>query len=113
MQTGSSHEELFSSRLPGKKYVSFTTNEDCIEALLDGKVAGCIADSVYLEYIMERNNSLARACVLLQGGSEIDRIAFAFAPGDEEMVYVTNFFIEEMRQSGRIEKIMKKYLKLR
>ena len=62
---------------------------------------------------METNSSLAKACVLLQGGDEVDRLAIAFIPGDEDLAYIVDFFIEELKETGEIENILKSYLKFR
>lgn len=113
VQAGSSHDEMFSKRLPDKKQKKFESSKACIDALLNGDVAGCISDSIYLEYLMETNSSLAKSCVLLQGGDEVDRLAIAFIPGDEDLAYIVDFFIEELTETGEIEDILKSYLKFR
>jgi ABC-type amino acid transport substrate-binding protein len=113
VQAGSSHDEMFFKRLPDKRQKKFESSKACIEALLSSDVAGCIADSIYLEYLMETNSSLAKAFVLLKGGDEVDRLAIAFTPGDEDLAYTVDFFIEELQETGEIDNILKAYLKFR
>jgi ABC-type amino acid transport substrate-binding protein len=104
VKKGSSYIELLKNQMPDMEQKIITTNDEGINLILKGKINGFIHDSLYLEYIYNKNTRLRSSCTLLRGGKQVEKICIGLPFGDMVLKNQVNTLITELKRTGQIDK---------
>jgi polar amino acid transport system substrate-binding protein len=109
VKKGSVYEELLKSEFPDMTRVLVASNEEGMELLKKGEVNGFVHDSLFLEYLYGTSAKLRSSCVLLAGGTRIEKICVGLPFGDTVLKQQVDTFIQEILRLGRIEEWLTRY----
>ena len=107
VQTGTTGD-LKASELVGDDNVDrFNTYFEAVESLKQGKVDAVLIDNAPAKVFLSQNSDS-----LKQAGEELDKeeYAIAVAKGNEELVESLNSAIAELKEDGKLDEIMNKYI---
>ena len=91
------------------KLITFENREKLYAALLDGDIDVLIGDGVYINSLVLKNPALLSKFVPLTKTYREEHICMALSHGDTEFWNYLNFFIREVKRTGEMKKILKKY----
>jgi ABC-type amino acid transport substrate-binding protein len=90
------------------------SNEECIEALEEGRGHIFVHDLIYLKYWVMRHPARAFKLHLIERPYKKDTYGFAVAKGNLDFVEMLNIFIEsKLFQEGYMDRYMAKHYKLK
>ncbi|RME93551.1 MAG: hypothetical protein D6767_00730 [Candidatus Hydrogenedentota bacterium] len=104
---GSVYEILLKSEFHSHESKGFSNNQLGIKALLNGDIYGFVHDSVYLDYLYEKNPSWKNRFKLLQGGSRLEHICAGLPFGAIYLKNQVDTFILEIKRTGQLDKWLK------
>lgn len=88
---------------------TYENDELAVEALKSNKFTCYVADSLYIEALIQRDKSLLGRFTPLLGQNIEKQLSFAVKKYDIQMIYNINLFIREMKRMGEINKLREKY----
>jgi polar amino acid transport system substrate-binding protein len=87
----------------------YENDEIALDALKANKFNCYIADSLYIEGLVQKDKSLLSRYFPLTGQNVDKQLSFAFKKYDDAMVINANLFIREMKRTGEINRLKEKY----
>jgi ABC-type amino acid transport substrate-binding protein len=103
VKKGSAYQEILTEHFPKMPVKLINENDEGIALLAKGDVSGFIHDSLYLQYIYERDIKLRSSHVLLQGGDYSESICVGLPKGDVKLKIEVDLFIEEVNRLGKMQ----------
>lgn len=92
------------------KIERFNRRSELIDAFEKNQIDAIIADAVFITALtLEKPGFLVDAIALTQAYRE-EHLSPIVAYGDAEYLFVINFFIKELRRTGRLDALERKYL---
>lgn len=107
----SSNHFFLRETFPKAQVFSYFTNDSALNELKKNSVTAFVADSFYIQALLQKDTSLRANYLPILGLVQEDHISMAVAKRDPEFVYHLNFFIKEMRRTGKIQALVNKYFK--
>lgn len=107
VQTGTTGDLKASELVGDDKVDRFNTYFEAVESLKQGKVDAVLIDNAPAKVFLSQNSDS-----LKQAGEELDKeeYAIAVAKGNEELVESLNSAIAELKENGKLDEIMNKYI---
>ena len=107
VQTGTTGDLKASELVGDDKVDRFNTYFEAVESLKQGKVDAVLIDNAPAKVFLSQNSDS-----LKQAGEELDKeeYAIAVAKGNEELVESLNSAIAELKEDGKLDEIMNKYI---
>ncbi|MBI3395180.1 MAG: amino acid ABC transporter substrate-binding protein [Spirochaetia bacterium] len=87
----------------------FSGRGQVLQALEKHQVDALVADDIYVRVVLLKRPELLNKFVPLTDTYQEEHISIAMRPGDAELWLYLNFFVKELRRTGRLQKISKKY----
>ena len=107
MQSGTTGDEQ-AKKITGDANVQrFNAPTDAITNLINGKADAVILDSFPAKIYVQQNKGLK----IIEGGFDTEQYCIAVKKGNKEMLDNINKTIKRLRDSGDLDKIIKKYSK--
>lgn len=88
---------------------TYENDEIALQALKENKFTCYVADSLYIEGLLQRDKSLLGRFTPLLGQNIEKQLSFAVKKYDLQMIYNANLFIREMKRTGEINRLKEKY----
>ncbi len=107
----SSNHFYLKEAFPKAQVFSYFTSDAAFNELKKNNVNCFVADSFYIQALLQKDPSLRANYLPILGSVQEDHISMAVAKRDVEFVYHLNFFIKEMKRTGRIQSLIGKYFK--
>ncbi|MGE8778561.1 substrate-binding periplasmic protein [Leptospira terpstrae] len=107
----SSNHLFLRDAFPKAQIFSYFTNEAALNELKKNNVNAFVADSFYIQALLQKDSSLRANYLPILGVVQEDHISMATARRDVEFLYNLNFFIEELKRTGKIQVLINKYFK--
>jgi len=104
-----SNLEYIRSIFPQHPISTYEDDEIALEALKANKFNCYIADSLYIEGLIQKDKTLLSRYIPLTGQNIEKQLSFAFKKYDIQMVINANLFIREMKRTGEINRLKEKY----
>lgn len=111
VKKGSSHLSLLKTQMPDMKLKIIKTNKEGLSLISSGKVNAFIHDSLYLEYVYNRDTKLRNTCTLLQGGKLVDKLCVGLPFGDIVLKNQIDLIISELIRTDQIDTWLNIYKK--
>ncbi len=109
VKKGSSYQHLLERKLPDMPRVLVSSNKEGLKLLSDGSVHGFVHDSIYLQYLYRSSARYRSGFVLLQGGSQSEKICIGLPKGDVALKINIDLFVDEIVRQGYVSDWLKKY----
>ncbi|MCZ8154848.1 MAG: transporter substrate-binding domain-containing protein [Leptospira sp.] len=109
--SNSSNHNFLKETFPKAQIFSYYTSEAAFNELKKNNVNCFVADSYYILALLQKTPSLNATYLAITGSVQEDHISMAVAKKDIEFIYHLNFFIKEMKRTGKIQKLVNKYFK--
>ncbi len=108
---GTTNEKILRSSPEFAKHtiVLFKSRKAQIEALKKGEIDVLVADGLFIRSLVLRDASLLANFVPLVRRYREEHICIALPRGDPEYWNYLNFFIRDLRRSGKLDRLVKKY----
>ena len=103
------NHEFVKLNFENSKIYSYLSNNLAFDALLRNNVNCFIADGLYIEALLQKKPSLKVNYLPLLGSVSEEHISMVLPKNDLLFTYKVNFFIKEMKRSGRIHLLKQKY----
>jgi len=107
----SSNHFYLREAFPKTQIFSYFTNDSAFNELKKNNVSAFVADSFYIQALLQKEPSLRANYQPILGVVQEDHISMAVAKKDVEFLYHLNFFIKEMKRTGKIQVLINKYFK--
>ncbi|EOQ95872.1 ABC transporter, substrate-binding protein, family 3 [Leptospira wolbachii serovar Codice str. CDC] len=107
----SSNHFFLREAFPKAQIFSYFTNEAALNELKKNNVNAFVADSFYIQALLQKDSSLRANYLPILGVVQEDHISMATAKRDVEFLYNLNFFIKELKRTGKIQVLINKYFK--
>lgn len=107
----SSNHQFLREAFPKAQVFSYFTNEAALSELKKNNVNAFVADSFYIQALLQKDSSLRANYLPILGVVQEDHISMAVAKRDIEFLYNLNFFIKELKRTGKIQQLINKYFK--
>lgn len=107
----SSNHQFLRETFPKAQVFSYFTNEAALSELKKNNVNAFVADSFYIQALLQKDSSLRANYLPILGVVQEDHISMALAKRDIEFLYHLNFFIKELKRTGKIQQLINKYFK--
>ncbi|MCG6147258.1 ABC transporter substrate-binding protein [Leptospira levettii] len=107
----SSNHQFLRDAFPKAQVFSYFTNEAALNELKKNNVNAFVADSFYIQALLQKDSSLRANYLPILGVVQEDHISMAIAKRDIEFLYNLNFFIKELKRTGKIQQLINKYFK--
>ncbi|TGM39311.1 ABC transporter substrate-binding protein [Leptospira levettii] len=107
----SSNHQFLRDAFPKAQVFSYFTNEAALNELKKNNVNAFVADSFYIQALLQKDSSLRANYLPILGVVQEDHISMAIAKKDIEFLYNLNFFIKELKRTGKIQQLINKYFK--
>ncbi|TGL50379.1 ABC transporter substrate-binding protein [Leptospira kemamanensis] len=107
----SSNHQFLRDAFPKAQVFSYFTNEAALSELKKNNVNAFVADSFYIQALLQKDSSLRANYLPILGVVQEDHISMALAKRDIEFLYHLNFFIKELKRTGKIQQLINKYFK--
>lgn len=107
----SSNHQFLREAFPKAQVFSYFTNEAALSVLKKNNVNAFVADSFYIQALLQKDSSLRANYLPILGVVQEDHISMAVAKRDIEFLYNLNFFIKELKRTGKIQQLINKYFK--
>ncbi|MCW7505716.1 substrate-binding periplasmic protein [Leptospira paudalimensis] len=107
----SSNHQFLREAFPKAQVFSYFTNEAALNELKKNNVNAFVADSFYIQALLQKDSSLRANYLPILGVVQEDHISMAIAKRDIEFLYNLNFFIKELKRTGKIQQLINKYFK--
>ncbi|MGV3667254.1 MAG: substrate-binding periplasmic protein [Leptospira bouyouniensis] len=107
----SSNHQFLRDAFPKAQVFSYFTNEAALSELKKNNVNAFVADSYYIQALLQKDSSLRANYLPILGVVQEDHISMAIAKRDIEFLYHLNFFIKELKRTGKIQQLVNKYFK--
>nr|WP_244242618.1 transporter substrate-binding domain-containing protein [Leptospira bouyouniensis] len=107
----SSNHQFLRDAFPKAQVFSYFTNEAALSELKKNNVNAFVADSYYIQALLQKDSSLRANYLPILGVVQEDHISMAIAKRDIEFLYHLNFFIKELKRIGKIQQLVNKYFK--
>jgi polar amino acid transport system substrate-binding protein len=104
--TGTKFDKLLTSKIPGANPEYFVQYSDCFLALRSGKISGVVIDEPMAVLVLKKNPGFYRVPGMLAE----DRYAFIFGKDKTALQSEFNRHLEELRESGKMEKLRDKWM---
>lgn len=109
--SNSSNHHYLKETFPKAQVYSYFTSEAALNELKKNNVNCFVADSFYIQALLQKEPSLRASYLPILGVVQEDHISMAVAKKDLEFIYHLNFFIKEYKRTGRMQKLVSKYFK--
>ncbi|ABZ99524.1 substrate-binding periplasmic protein [Leptospira biflexa] len=107
----SSNHQFLREAFPKAQVFSYFTNEAALSELKKNNVNAFVADSFFIQALLQKDSSLLANYLPILGVVQEDHISMAVAKRDIEFLYNLNFFIKELKRTGKIQQLINKYFK--
>ncbi|EOQ89448.1 ABC transporter, substrate-binding protein, family 3 [Leptospira yanagawae serovar Saopaulo str. Sao Paulo = ATCC 700523] len=107
----SSNHQFLRDTFPKAQVFSYFTNEAALSELKKNNVNAFVADSFYIQALLQKDSSLRANYLPILGVVQEDHISMAVGKRDIEFLYHLNFFIKELKRTGKIQQLINKYFK--
>ncbi|TGL65484.1 substrate-binding periplasmic protein [Leptospira jelokensis] len=107
----SSNHQFLRDAFPKAQVFSYFTNEAALSELKKNNVNAFVADSFYIQALLQKDSSLRANYLPILGVVQEDHISMAVGKRDIEFLYHLNFFIKELKRTGKIQQLINKYFK--
>ncbi|MBL0954349.1 MAG: transporter substrate-binding domain-containing protein [Leptospira sp.] len=107
----SSNHQFLREAFPKAQVFSYFTNEAALNELKKNNVNAFVADSFYIQALLQKDSSLRANYLPILGVVQEDHISMGIAKRDIEFLYNLNFFIKELKRTGKIQQLINKYFK--
>lgn len=91
--------------------VTFADRDQLLEALLEGKIDVLVGDDIYINSLLHKHKHLINRFIALTKPYRKEQICIVLPRGDAEYSRFIDFFVKEIKRSGRMEQIENRYLK--
>ncbi|MCX7999338.1 MAG: transporter substrate-binding domain-containing protein [Leptospiraceae bacterium] len=88
---------------------TYESDQLALAALKENRFTCYVADSLYIEGLLQRDKSLLGRFTPLLGQNVEKQLSFAVKKYDLQLIYNINLFIREMKRTGEIQKLKEKY----
>ncbi|TGN20497.1 substrate-binding periplasmic protein [Leptospira idonii] len=109
--SNSSNHFYLKEAFPKAQIYSYFTSEAAFNELKKNNVNCFVADSYYIQALLQKEPSLRANYLPILGIVQEDHISMAVAKKDIEFIYHLNFFIKEYKRTGKIQRLITKYFK--
>lgn len=103
------NHEFIKSNFESSKIYSYLSNNLAFDSLLRNNVNCFIADGLYIEALLQKKPSLKVNYLPLLGSVSEEHISIVLPRNDLLLAFKVNFFLKEMKRSGKIHLLKQKY----
>jgi len=109
VKRGSAYIDLLNQQMPDMKQKLISSNDEGFALIKKGRINGFIHDSLYLEYMYNKDTKLRNTCTLLKGGKQVEKLCVGLPFGDIVLKNQIDLLINELKRTGHIDKWLKRY----
>lgn len=111
VQIGTTNELLIKSdpEFARHRVVSFNSRVNTLDALEKGEIDAFVADGLHIKALVTRRKDLLNNYIPLTAVYREEHICIVFSHGNPELWNTLNFILKELRRTGYIDALKKKY----